>query len=73
MVKITTTKGIIFANLALTYSLFFPDSSSEKKSSSDNEDTKLDSKKNRNNSDKKYQYSKNKEDKKTVRVIIKSK
>ena len=29
MVKITTTKGIIFANPALTYPLFFPDPSSD--------------------------------------------
>ena len=29
IVKITTTKGIIFANQALTYPLFFPDPSSD--------------------------------------------
>ena len=53
MVNITTTKGIIFANPALTHPLFFPDSSSDRKHISEYDDEKIDSKKNRMNNDKK--------------------
>ena len=69
MIKITTTKGIIFANPALAYPLFFPDSSSERKYISEYDNNKIDSKKNRVNNDKKLFTPTARDDKKDYRNI----
>ena len=64
MVKITTTKGIIFANPALTYPLFFPDSSLDRKRISEYDNEKIDTKKNRMNNNKKDNTTTDRDDKK---------
>ena len=69
MVKITTTKGIIFTNPALTYLLFFPDSSPDRKHISEYDNDKIDSKKSRMNNDKKGFTTTARDDKKDFRNI----
>ena len=69
MVKITTTKGIIFANPSLTYPLFFPNSSSERKRISEYDNNKIDFQKNRVNNDKKVSTTTARDDKKDSRKI----